>query len=289
MESRCLLFLVVASTGCGSAAPDLDVVRAQMAPEQSAVGDPVVNSVGMALVPIPAGEFQMGSPPPKPEDSKKTPARKNEPSQPRHTVTITKPFMIGVCEVTQAQYEAVMGARPWEEQPLVEHGASHAATYVSWDDAVEFCRKLSETEGIAYRLPTEAEWEYACRAGTTTDYSFGDDASQLEEHAWFHSNAYAADEQYAHPVGQKLPNAWSLYDMHGNAWEWCQDWYGPFGEADLFDPTGPETGRDRVWRGGGFADPAMNVKSTTRLSHGRENYRPEFVTGFRVVRSMERK
>jgi len=118
---------------------------------------------------------------------------------------------------------------------------------VSWEDAVEFCRKLSElpaerAAGFAYRLPTEAEWEYACRAGTTTAYSFGDDSAELGEYAWYAENSGGRTQ----PVGQKKPNPWGLYDMHGNVWEWCQDWHAAYPTGSVTDPTGPSSGSFRV-------------------------------------------
>ena len=132
---------------------------------------------------------------------------------------------------------------------------------------MEFCRKLSEKEGLEYRLPTEAEWEYACRAGTTTVYSFGDDVSELARYGWFSSNS----GRTTHPVGGKRPNAWGLYDMHGNVFEWCQDWYGDYPSGSVTDPTGPASGDSRVLRGGSFGLRASDVRSAFRLA-----YQPDF-------------
>ena len=221
------------------------------------MGDPVTNSIGMVLVPIPAGEFTMGS------ATDATP----------HTVIITKPFHLGAFEVTQGQYEKVMG----KSNPAViksrqlsaaGFGKNFPVNIVSWEDAVEFCRRLSalpgeKSAGRVYRLPTEAEWEYACRAGTTTKYSFGDDESQL-------------DRTFGtHPVGTKLPHPWGLYDMHGNVAEWCQDWYGDYPSGAVTDPTGPTKGSTRVERG-----------TWRRTSAGRGSNFPSCTsdfTGFRVV------
>ena len=212
--------------------PDAATVKKHMTPEQLALGDPLVNSIGMVLVPIPAGEFMMGDP--------------TNPTHPTHPVTLTKPFHLGAFEVTQEQYEKVMGKNPSRFK-----GTNNPVEKVSWDDAAEFCRRLSElpeekAAGHVYRLPTEAEWEYACRAGTTTAYSFGDDESQLGQYAWFGKNSGYA----THPVGEKKPNPWGLYDMHGNVWEWCQDWYDDYPSEPVTDPTGPTTGSARVFRGG---------------------------------------
>jgi len=154
---------------------DATTVKGTMTPAQLALGDPIVNSVGMILVPIPAGEFMMGS-----EDSEES-APFGE--KPQHLVKITKPFYMGVFEVTQQQYERVMVDRPWHGKNNVQDEPDNPATYMNWTDAAAFCRKLSEKENVEYRLPTEVQWEYACRAGTTTPYSFGDDSSELEKYA----------------------------------------------------------------------------------------------------------
>ena len=152
---------------------------------------------------------------------------------------------------------------------------------VNWDDAVEFSRKLSEQEGVEYRLPTEAEWEYACRAGTTTAYSFGDDVAQLGEYAWYSGNSSST-----HPVGELKPNAWGLYDMHGNVYEWCQDWHGPYGkETVLIDPTGPVSGERRVLRGGAFNDRPKIVRSAYR-TNSQPAYR-SYTLGFRLARTYD--
>jgi sulfatase modifying factor 1 len=240
--------------------------------------DLIVNSIGMKLALIPAGEFQMGSPDSEPDHGD---------DEAQHLVKITSPFYLAVHEVTQQQYEKVIGARPWEDRPDVKMGDDYPAVYVSWNDAVQFCHKLSEKEGVKYHLPTEAEWEYACRAGTTTAYSFGDDASTLGEYAWHEKNTMDIGEKYAHLVGQKLPNHWGLYDMHGNVWEWCLDWSGPYGNEEMVsDPAGPSRGNRKVLRGGSFnAEPPPYLRSAKRsniLLPGR--FAP---IGFRVARSYD--
>jgi formylglycine-generating enzyme required for sulfatase activity len=189
------------------------------------------NSLGMAFKPLPGGTFMMG-------DDDETP----------HQVTLTQPFELGVYEVTQEQYEAVMGTNPSRFK-----GSQNPVEQVSWDEAVEFCQRLSElpadkSEGYTYRLPREAEWEYACRAGTTTEYSFGDGDGLLRDYAWYEDNS----TKMTRSVGQKRPNQWGLYDMHGNVWEWCQDWYGDFQNGIAIDPTGPASNDSRVLRGGSF-------------------------------------
>ncbi len=189
---------------------------------------------------------------------------------------LTKPFYLGVMEVTQEQYQKVMGTNPSQFK-----GPQNPVETVSWADAVEFCRKLSampaeKTAGHVYRLPTEAEWEYACRSGTTTRYSFGDDASRFGDYGW-------CEGTKTHPVGEKKPNAWGLYDMHGNVSEWCQDWYGLYPSGSATDPTGDTYVRSRVCRGGCFGDGAGSCRSASRFEYKpvhRFNY-----LGFRVLRS----
>jgi formylglycine-generating enzyme required for sulfatase activity len=278
-----LVSITVFGTGCGSGRPDVAIIKNRMSPEQLAISDPLVNQVDMIMVPIPAGQFLMGTRA-KPQGKEPT---KGGPESPQHRVKITQPFYMSAFEITQKQYEQVMGERPWDGQPLVENGPDNAATYITWNMAAEFCKNLGELENEQYRLPTEAEWEYACRAGSQTNWSFGDDHAQLNNHAWIDANSYQVGEQYAHRVGQKLPNNWALYDMHGNTWEWCQDWYGPYNGRQLVntDPTGPKNGRVRIWRGGSFSSAALNTRAASRVSWGRVGYRPEYLTGFRVVKS----
>ena len=168
--------------------------------------------------------------------------------------------------MTQQQYLEVMGNNP-------SHyiGATKPVEHVSWNDAVAFCGKLSEREGAEYRLPTEAEWEYACRAGTTTAFVFGDDISSLFwgddispliEYAWYVHNSSGT----THPVGELKPNARSLFDMHGNVYEWCQDWYGDYDLQVVSDPTGPASGSERVLRGGAFSTRPELVRAANRYS-----------------------
>ncbi len=242
------------------------------------------NSIGMRLKPIPAGEFEMGSSQEEVERLLAEAKQRNEPQwylehlpgeAPQHRVRITKPFHLGVHEVTQEQYKRVMGQNPgdWPRHPVET---------VSWDDAVIFCDKLSalpaeQAAGRVYRLPTEAEWEYACRAGSTTRYSYGADAAGLSGHAWFGDNS----PRTKRPVGEKQPNAWGLYDMHGNVWEWCADWYGEYTNTPVDDPTGPATGSVRVVRGGCWISSASGCRSAFR--DGLEPYCRNGSLGFRVA------
>ena len=166
----------------------------------------LVDRFGIAFILIPAGTFQMGS------------EHGNDDEKPVHTVRLSRPFYLGIYPVTQRQWEAVMGSNPSHFQ-----GPEHPVEQVSWDKVQEFIRSLNTHEGRAlYRLPTEAEWEYAARAGATGAYCFGDNVIQLSQYAWDADNAKGT----THPVGQLQPNSWGLYDMHGNVCEWVQDWYG---------------------------------------------------------------
>jgi formylglycine-generating enzyme required for sulfatase activity len=244
------------------------------------------NSIGMEFVLIPSGVFQMGA---ADSDREATSSEK-----PRHQVTITRPFFLGKVEVTQAQWETVMGSSPYTTErsnPFYDlpgmaarvRKPSNPAT-VSWNDAQEFIKRLNRKEGHArYRLPTEAEWEYAARAGTSTAYSFGDDAAQLGRYAW-HGEDFATGSP--HPVGQKAPNPWGLHDVHGNVWEWVQDRYRDrYDAAPVTDPKGPATGSARVVRGGSW-----HVTSTSWRTSFRKPYEPDYrgiSIGFRVLREVE--
>jgi formylglycine-generating enzyme required for sulfatase activity len=223
----------------------------------------VTNSIGMEFVLIQAGEFQMGA-----SDGDKD-------EQPVHTVRISKPFYLGKYEVTQAQWQAVMGNNP----SRFTGDATRPVENVSWEDVQEFIRRLNTKEGGAtYRLPTEAEWEYAARAGTTTAYSFGNDKGQLSQYAWYGDTSGSQ----THPVGTLKPNAWGLYDMHGNVWEWVQDWYGPYTAAAAVDPAGPSSGSYRVNRGGSWRYLTSHCRSACR-GHWSPGYRYDHL-GCRLLR-----
>jgi len=244
----------------------------------------VTNSIGMELVEIPAGKFTMGSPAGE--------KHRIEGTEAQVRVTLTKPFGLGKYEVTQGQFKKVMDTEPWNGAGFVEVKTDKdcPATYISWDDATAFCEKLTAIERKAgklsadeeYRLPTEAQWEYACRAGTTTAFSFGDDVSQLGEYAWFEGNADDAGEQYAHKVGLKKPNPWGLHDMHGNLLEWCSDWHDKKLSGGV-DPVGPGGGSYRSLRGGGWWDYPGLCRSASRSRIVRSY--SGLSLGFRVARS----
>ena len=178
-----------------------------------------------------------------------------------------------------------MGTEPWKGKSSVQEGDDYAATYVSWEDAVAFCQKLSSQDGVEYRLPSEAEWEYSCRGGSESAYSFGADASDLGKYAWYHENANDIGERYAHEIGEKLSNHFGLHDMHGNAWESCGDYYDSeyYSNSVKRDPMGPDEGTLRVSRGGGWFLSSQLCRSAFR---GR--FSPDdryFSLGFRVLRS----
>jgi sulfatase modifying factor 1 len=238
----------------------------------------ITNTIGMHLQLIPAGTFLMGSP-------VTEEGRYDDETQ--HKVTISKTFYMQTTEVTQGQWKSVMGTEPWKGEDYVKEGPNYAATYVSWNDAVAYCEKLSEKESVTYRLPTEAEWEYACRAGTETAWSFGDDDASVGQYAWYRGNAYDIGERYAHQVRLKKPNAFGLYDMHGNAHEWCHDFYGKhyYKQSPEKDPPGPASGSFRVLRGGSWLSNSLSTRTANRywgvaVDRGYDH-------GFRVVRELD--
>jgi formylglycine-generating enzyme required for sulfatase activity len=248
------------------------------------------NSLTMKLVWCPPGKFKMGSP--------ESEVKRANNEAPQVDVTLTKGVWLGKFEVTQGLWESLMGTTPWKGKTAVQEGEDYPATYLNSEDAFQFCRKLTDverkagrlTEAWEYTLPTEAQWEYACRAGTTTRFSFGDDASELSHYAWF-GRFYGEDgkqneigELYPHEVGQKKPNPWGLHDMHGNVWEWCRDWYAVQVEGGA-DPAGPAKGSERVIRGGSFVEQSVVSRSARRegpMAAKRNNGRQSYV-GFRVA------
>jgi formylglycine-generating enzyme required for sulfatase activity/tRNA A-37 threonylcarbamoyl transferase component Bud32 len=261
-------------------------------------GPRLTNTIGMQLVRIPAGTFQMGSNP--------SEAEHRGEEGPVHEVTISKPFFMGIHQVTVGNFRAFVqatghrteaeegrGAYLWNfatrvdehdpnatwEAPGWPQSNEHPVVCVSWNDAQAFCGWLSTKEGREYRLPTEAEWEYACRAGTETAYSFGDDALALGQYAWYADNANAQ----THAVGKLLPNRWGLYDIQGNVWQWCADYYDPnyYQSSPATDPPGPASGQHRVVRGGCWNFPGQYCRAADRDS-GVQG-KPMKHVGFRVL------
>jgi len=290
----------------------------------------ITNSIGMKLVPIPAGEFMMGSGRSAAEIARlfKLKAEYFEDEHPQHRVKITKPFYLGAHEVTVGQFREFISATAYKTDAEKDgeggqgYDAStnnlkgrkpkynwrstgwsrtdaHPVVNVSWNDAVAFCRWLSRSEGKTYRLPTEAEWEYACRAGTGSLFSNGDDPESLTRvgnvaDATFKrkkmSRSYwgieASDSViFSAPVGKYAPNAFGLYDMHGNVWEWCQDWYGKdyYGQSPLEDPPGASTGKTRVLRGGSWYSVPDYVRSEHRYGSAPDDR--DCYIGFRLSRT----
>jgi formylglycine-generating enzyme required for sulfatase activity len=206
------------------------------------------NSIGIAFVKIEPGEFMMGSP-----DSEQG----RSADEVQHRVKLTKEFFLAKNLITQGQWKAIMG-----NNPSNFHGDGLPVEMMPWGDADAFCKKLSEKEGRNYRLPTEAEWEFVCRAGTNTACYFGGDPEQLGDYAWWGLNS----SFHTQPVGLKKPNAWGLYDMVGNVRQWCSDWYGDYPKADQVDPQGPVNGDSRVLRGGAFNEGPNHCRSANRNS-----------------------
>lgn len=213
---------------------------------------------------------------------------------PRHEVTISKGFYLGKYEVTQAQWEGVMGTTPWFGQtyswsglPSVLEADDAPAVYVSWKMAQTFISTLNQkTSGPGpFRLPTEAEWEYACRAGTTTNFSFGNDLQKLQNYGWYTVNTLPQGQNWAHRVGRLLRNPWGLYDMHGNVSEWCEDWFWPYSEAAQTDPAGSDKGTERVLRGGRYSQMEGFLYSWRR-GHEVDNYEDPGV-GLRLVMEVQ--
>ena len=210
----------------------------------------ITNSIGMKMVWIEPGRFMMGSGP----DEKGS----EEDESPQHKVTLTKGFYIGATEVTQQQWEKLMGPGRWVGNRNIARGEKLPAIMMTWAEANSFCRKLGEKEGRRYRLPTEAEWEYACRAETTTWFYWGNEFD--ERYAWSNRNS----ERSMHEVGGKLPNAWGLFDMGGNVWEWCSDWHEPHSADELTDPNGPPEGEKKVIRSGSYSNHPYDCRSAER-------------------------
>lgn len=234
-----------------------------MAAETLAVGTvktvELPGGVPLEVVWIPAGTFQMGQAPGERD------AYPNK-ETPQHAVTLSRGFWMGRFEVTKAQWQAVMETRPWEGRAQVSSDPQTPAVYISWEAAEAFTRRLSQQLGVDSRLPTEAEWEFACRAGTTTRFPWGDDLdyTAIDDHAWWRGNVPAGEEACARPVGQKHSNAWGLYDMSGNVSEWCQDWHGYYFDGRSVDPVGPSVAAHKVLRGGGWTATGGRCRSSRR-------------------------
>jgi formylglycine-generating enzyme required for sulfatase activity len=275
ISMRILQFLIMPALLCGGMATAADKPQKELSLDCG-------KGQTLTLTMIPSGEFQMGSPAilkGKFFSGFHGGARPVE--EPQHKVQITKPFYMGVYTVTQAQYEALMGTNPSRYR-----GPKRPVEMVSWDEAVEFCKKLSEKTGRQIRLPTEAEWEYACRAGTTTPFYTGEILSPKQANfqdilSWAESEVYHSTV----PVGSYPPNPWGLYDMAGNVSQWCQDWYDPkyYKGSPVEDPSGPASGPWRVARGGGWDSEPGRCRSASRKEYLDPAAARSWTKGFRVV------
>ncbi|RLS53656.1 MAG: hypothetical protein DWH91_13750 [Planctomycetota bacterium] len=282
-----LLFLV----GCGSGSGKVPsgIIEGTQAGEIREVTLP--GGVKVTMVWCPPGTFQMGSPltePDRDEDEDNSSQPGGEPV----SVTLTQGFWLAQYETTQEQYTAMMQKAPWvgiAGHELFHTGPNYAAVGMSHIQALEFCAQLTKIEraagrlpgGWAYTLPTEAQWEYACRAGTTTRYSFGDNAALLGEYAWFNDNAGSTGDRFVRPVGLKKPNPWGFYDIHGNATEWCYDEYASALLGGIHPVVEPDLWLIRVSRGGCSLDPAKYCRSARRYGSRPETNEPIF--GFRLA------
>jgi formylglycine-generating enzyme required for sulfatase activity len=257
--------------------------------DSSALAEEVfTNSIGMKFAPIPAGTFVMGSPEAETKASSRTSwldflGSVSKLDKTQHKVTISKPFYLQTTPVTQGHWKRVMKKNP---SMHTKCGEDCPVESVSWEEAQEFLKRLNQMESISnYRLPTEAEWEYACRAGTITKYNWGDEDPVCEpgakNGARFDDDSKCDDKGPA-PVMTYAPNHWGLYDMHGNVGEWCQDWFGDFATAHVADPKGPTSGKGRVLRGGSYASYSWRIGAADR-GWAPVDYRRHTI-GFRVAK-----
>jgi formylglycine-generating enzyme required for sulfatase activity len=232
------------TTPSGKAPPPGEKRKEAPPPKTPSPGETQVNAIGMKFAWIPPGNFRMGG-------------DMYEDEKPIHGVTISRGFWMGVYPVTQAEWKKVMDG----DDPSNFKGDDLPVESVSWHDCQAFCAKLRQRDGKPYRLPSEAEWEYACRAGTTTDYYTGDGEDALKRAGWYLGNS----DGKTRPIGKLEPNRWGLYDMHGNVWQRCQDWYGPYPSGDVVDQIGPEKGESRVVRGGSWQKFPQSCRAARRF------------------------
>jgi formylglycine-generating enzyme required for sulfatase activity len=228
----------------------------------------ITQGVRFELIWVPPGEFWMGS-----RDGEE---RSRDDERPRHLVRMTRGVWLGKTPVTQGQWVAVMGTNP---SHFTQVGLDGPVEQVSWEDCQVLVQALRRAAGGGWRLPTEAEWEYACRAGSETAWCFGSDERKLTQYGWYSANAGGTTQ----PVGRSKPNAWGLYDLHGNVWEWVQDWKGDYSAGGETDPTGPSSGSFRCFRGGSWDFPAGFCRSAYRLTCGAPGNR-DCILGVRLAR-----
>lgn len=264
-----LLFVVFFLGGCGEEIRQESIGRKKEKMNAGPLGETFsIPDLDLTMIWVRPGSFVMGSQP--------NERSRNDDETP-HQVTLTNGFYLGKHEITQAQWEPVMPRNPSHFK-----GGDRPVERVSWEDAVEFCKKLTEREreegrlpdGMAYQLPTEAQWEYACRAGTTTAYSWGDSTNNTL------ANYGKAFTEGTKSVGQYPRNPWGFHDMHGNLWEWCADWYGDYPNLAVVNPTGPASGAFRVLRGGSWGGGDTFMRSAKRSSHNPD--KKVTILGFRI-------
>ena len=274
---------------CGGGGDDRDQAsnrtsRASAGPAQSGVGGVCVstngalktvdfgNGVRMEFIRVPAGEFDMGSP---------LQEEGRDEDEVLHRVRITRAFWLGRCEVTQAQWKLLMGRNPSKFQK----STNSPVESVSWGECQDFIHRLNDKTGCSFRLPTEAEWEYACRAGTRTAFSFGDRPGPASARRPKGGGRKAGVHEPTEAVGGSDPNPWGFHDMHGNVWEWCGDWYGPYPASGADDPAGPDSGSERVIRGGVYFQLDGGCRSAERYRYD-PTYRWEYL-GLRLAEALE--
>ena len=303
LSARCWVLLCCLALAAGCAATASSKSDAAGKPTE---GDGFARQVSldlgkgrkMKLRLAPAGKFMMGSSFSLEETMRRYGGKPKHLSceYPSHEVTISKPFYIGVYEVTQAEWKSVMGTEPWlvtnketgevGPQTQTKAGDDYPADWMTSYQAIEFCETLSKKTGRKVSLPTEAQWEYACRAGSTKPYCYGDDPKKIGEYAWYWGNTRNAQppEIYAHRVGTKKPNAWGLYDMHGNLWEFCSDWYDEefYARSPKVDPENTKETKLRSIRGGSWHNGSREARATMRSSWTGPKY-VHYNYGFRVV------
>lgn len=287
--ARILALVLGASAGCTgtNAAGEGAPAKACDMPKPSTIE--LSKGREMTLTLIPAGTFMMGAELSMEETIRRHGGRAQHLSceHPRHEVTISKPFYMGVYEVTKGEWKAVMGTEPWKDSiPPAKLDDDNPANWVNALQAIEFCETLSKKTGRKVSLPTEAQWEYACRAGTTTAWSFGNDQSQLVDHAWCWLNTRKAvpPEPYAHNVGLKKPNPWGLYDMHGNLWEFCNESCDKefYARSPKVDPINKKKTELRSVRGGSWHNGTREARCAMRATWTGDKY-VHYNYGFRVV------
>lgn len=232
--------------------------------------DDLIGHIMERMVAVPGGSFLMGS---------------NEDEKDEHPVhnVLLDPFYIGKYTVTQYQWSELMETTPWKGLKFVKEGINYPAVNISWYEAKEFLSKLSELSNREFRLPTEAEWEYACRAGTHTKFAHGNLKLNLAHYAWYYENAFKKEEMYPHEVGTRKPNKWGIHDMMGNIYEWCGDWYSKhyYAKSPVLNPPGPMYGTNRIVRGGDWAHTDYFLRASSRNDyspHHKDNN-----LGFRII------